>query len=125
MCENNENIIWTIKNGEVDAVQNAFDNSNRNVNDLIGERTPLHYAADFGQLKVLEYLVQIGADVNKLDKYGITPLLAAIWEGHTTSVEYLLQHGANKVGTTPTGQNYVEAAEKDEIKQMLENINTE
>ncbi|EDW60297.1 myotrophin [Drosophila virilis] len=123
MCENDENIIWTIKNGEIDAVQMAFENSNRNVNEFIGGRTPLHYAADFGQLKMLKYLVEIGADVNKLDKYHITPILAAIWEGHTECVEFLLDQGANKDGTTPGGQNYVDAAEKDDIKKLLNNIN--
>ncbi|XP_023162262.1 myotrophin-like [Drosophila hydei] len=119
MGEIDENIIWNIKNGEIDAVQLAFDQSNRDVNEFIGGRAPLHYAADFGQLKMVKYLVQIGADVNKVDKYRITPILAAIWEGHTECVQYLLKQGANKGGTTPTGQNYVEAAEKVEIKKLL------
>ncbi|EDW10446.1 myotrophin [Drosophila mojavensis] len=119
MGQADENLIWNIKNGEIDAVQLMFDQSTRNVNAFIGGRTPLHYAADFGQLKVLKYLVEIGADVNKLDKYGITPILAAIWEGHTDCVAFLLQHGANKQGTTPNGENYVEAAEKVEIKKLL------
>lgn len=51
------------------------------MNDQMGVRFPLHYAADFGQLKLLEFFVRIGAEVDRKDKYGITPLLAAIWEG--------------------------------------------
>ncbi|ALC42775.1 CG31715 [Drosophila busckii] len=119
MNESNENLIWTIKNGEFEAVQAQFLNSNRNVNDCIGGRAPLHYAADFGQLKVLKFLVKIGANVNSLDKYSVTPLLAAIWEGHVECVEFLLQKGADKSGTTPDGRSYLEAAEKQEIKQLL------
>ncbi|KAH8354894.1 hypothetical protein KR093_000633 [Drosophila rubida] len=119
MSEHDENLIWKIKNGELDDVQSAYQNSNRNVNKWVGGRTPLHYAADFGQLKVIKFLVDIGADVNKEDKYSITPLLAAIWEGHTECVEFLLEKGANSQGSTPNGQSYVEAAEKDEIKKLL------
>lgn len=31
---------------------------------LDGGRKPLHYAADFGQTDVVEYLISMGADVN-------------------------------------------------------------
>ncbi|KAH8249125.1 hypothetical protein KR032_006264 [Drosophila birchii] len=115
----NENIIWTIKNGEIDAVQAAFQNNAQNVNEEIKGRYPVHYAADFGHLNVLEFLIDIGADVDRKDKHGITPILAAIWEGHTSCVEYLLKKGASKSGSTPDGQSYLEAAEKDEIKKLL------
>ena len=33
-----------------------------------------------------------GAKVDATDKHGITPILAAIWEGHTTCVKYLLDN---------------------------------
>ncbi|XP_060656659.1 myotrophin-like [Drosophila nasuta] len=119
MSENDESLIWNIKNGEMDDVQSVYQNSNRDVNEWVGGRTPLHYAADFGQLKMIKFLVDIGADVNSEDKYNITPLLAAIWEGHTECVEFLLEKGADSQGITPNGQSYVDAAEKDEIKKLL------
>lgn len=53
------------------------------------------------------------------DKHGITPLLAAIWEGHTNCVAILLKGGADKTGTTPDGTSYVNAAEKDDIKALI------
>ena len=62
-----------------------------NVNTDIGGRSPLHYAADFGQTEVLQYLVSKGADANATDKHGITVILAAIWEGHTECVKFLIQ----------------------------------
>ena len=61
------------------------------VNADIGGRTPLHYAADYGQTEVLQYLVSKGANQNAKDKHGITVILAAIWEGHTDCVKFLLQ----------------------------------
>ncbi|KAG5316909.1 MTPN protein, partial [Pseudoatta argentina] len=53
------------------------------------------------------------------DKHGITTLLAAIWEGHTNCVKLLLEKGAKPDGLTPDGTSYLDAAEKDEIKQLL------
>ncbi|OQR66847.1 myotrophin-like [Tropilaelaps mercedesae] len=54
------------------------------------------------------------------DKYGITPVLAAIWEGHTESVDLLLSGGASITDKkTPDGQSYLEAAEKPEIRALL------
>lgn len=53
------------------------------------------------------------------DKHGITPLLAAIWEGHTECVSILLRGGADKNGSAPDGTAYKDAAEKDEIKVLI------
>jgi ankyrin repeat protein len=36
--------------------------------------------------------LQCGGNVNARDAHGITPLLAAIWEGHTDVVKILLAH---------------------------------
>ena len=58
-----------------------------------GGRAPCHFAADYGQLEVLRFLVtQKGADVNAKDKHGISVILAAIWEGHTDCVKFLIQN---------------------------------
>ena len=73
--------------------------------ELSGGRSAIHYAGDMGQTDVAKYLVEKGADINvrpniphkyfvlilqKKDVHGITALLAAIWEGHTSTVEFLL-----------------------------------
>ena len=44
------------------------------------KRTPMHWAADFGHTEVLRYLHSKGANVNATDNFGITPLLAAVYE---------------------------------------------
>ena len=49
----------------------------------------------------------------------MTPLLAAIFEGHTDAVKVLIAAGANKTGQTPDGRSYVEAAESAAIKALL------
>ncbi|XP_015510788.1 myotrophin isoform X1 [Neodiprion pinetum] len=110
--------------GQVGGISESYSrittpNMDIDVNQMIDGRTPLHYAADYGQGDVLRYLLEKGADANATDKHGITTLLAAIWEGHTNCVKLLLERGANPDGSTPDGTSYLEAAEKDEIKQLL------
>lgn len=53
------------------------------------------------------------------DKHDITPLLAAIWEGHTQCVQLLIEKGADKNGKTPDGSKYLEVAEKEDIRKLL------
>ncbi|KAL6438502.1 hypothetical protein ACFW04_004528 [Cataglyphis niger] len=96
-----------------------YCSQNIDVNQMIDGRTPLHYAADYGQSEVVRYLLEKGANANATDKHGITTLLAAIWEGHTNCVKLLLEKGAKPDGLTPDGTSYLDAAEKDEIKQLL------
>uniref|UniRef100_A0A1A9WJ39 ANK_REP_REGION domain-containing protein n=1 Tax=Glossina brevipalpis TaxID=37001 RepID=A0A1A9WJ39_9MUSC len=112
-------LVWSIKNGELDQVQLALEAKSHDVNSELNGRYPLHYAADYGQYDVLEYLINKGANINIMDKHGITPLLAAIWEGHTKCVKLLLEKGAEQNGQTPDGKSYVEAAEKEEIRRLL------
>lgn len=58
-------------------------------------------------------------DVQILDKHGITPILAAIWEGHVDCVRILLENGAEKGGKAPDGTSYLDSAEKQEIRALL------
>ena len=51
----------------------------------------MHLAADYGQLEVLSFLASQGADINAKDKHGISVILAAIWEGHSKCVQFLLE----------------------------------
>ncbi|MBY0403620.1 MAG: ankyrin repeat domain-containing protein, partial [Cyanobacteria bacterium] len=57
--------------------------------DSLG-RSPLHMAAKSGQLEMVKFLMQIGADVNRGDVMGKTPVMLAKQFGHQ-SVETLLQ----------------------------------
>ncbi|XP_064400711.1 myotrophin-like [Halichondria panicea] len=120
MSSSNEQLLWAIKNGDIVAVKEVAGKSSFNANaELLNGRNPLHYASDYGQTEVIEYLIVMGADVNAPDKHGITPLLAAIFEGHANCVELLLTKGAKKTGKAPDGSSYIDAAEDDKIKALL------
>ncbi|MCD4785473.1 MAG: ankyrin repeat domain-containing protein [Candidatus Eremiobacteraeota bacterium] len=75
--------------------------------DFMG-RTPLYYAADYGQNKIAKYLLSKGAKVNTRTVYGgeKTPLLAAAEKGNVKMASLLISKGANvnikmKDGKTP------------------------
>ncbi|XP_061171515.1 uncharacterized protein LOC133181010 [Saccostrea echinata] len=112
--------IWDVKNGQINDVQKFVEEKGADVvNKEVEGRFPLHFAADYGQSQVIEYLVSKGANINQKDKHNITPLLAAVWEGHVSSVETLLKLGADKTVTSPDGQSLIECAEKEDVKALL------
>jgi len=83
------------------------------------KRTPAHWAADYNQVEVLQFLISKGAKIDQPDKYGITPLLAAVYEGHKEVVAILVNKGAKLDVKGPDGKTPAEAAEKDDIKKLL------
>jgi len=56
---------------------------------------PIHYSSKYGHLKIVDYLISRGANVNARDEYDQTPLHFASENGHLSVVEYLLDHGAD------------------------------
>lgn len=113
-------LVWGIKNGDLDIVKDYVESKSIDLDKEIDGRPPLLYAADYGQEHVIQYLLSKGANVNAKDKHGITALLAAIWEGHTYCVKTLLDKGASKDGRAPDGTSYLDSADKEEIKAMLQ-----
>ena len=49
--------------------------------------TPLHFAAATGQLDIILYLNDHGADIHKQDKYGRLPYHLAAQQGYGAAVE--------------------------------------
>jgi ankyrin repeat protein len=71
-----------------------------------GELTPLVYAARSGAIEAARVLLDAGADVNQLTRYGWSPLLAATQNRYYQMGRFLIEHGAdvniaNKGGWTP------------------------
>ncbi|KAI6659233.1 hypothetical protein LOD99_14906 [Oopsacas minuta] len=115
-----EDFLWAVKNGDIDKVITIVGDNIIDINaDISGGRAAIHFASDYGQKDVCEYLLSKGADVNKVDKHGITPLLAAIWEGHLEVCELLIAKGAQKNGTTPDGATYNDSTDNEGIKALL------
>jgi ankyrin repeat protein len=65
----------------------------------------LFYAALLGYTRIVEYFLNKGADIEYLNKDGVTALYAAAHDGHVDTVEFLLNRGANIERLTAKGAN--------------------
>lgn len=71
-------------------------------------RTYLHWAAQRGNVEVIDYLLSKGAKVNIMDTHGATPLLAAAGSGQQNTKIYddFIAHGDNlKTNVSSEGAN--------------------
>ncbi len=75
--------------------------------------TPLHAAVAGKCHRLVELLVEAGADINATDANGWTPLHLAAHEGPVTTIDYLLAHGANPTIPAANGQTPLQTAEKE------------
>jgi ankyrin repeat protein len=78
------------------------------------ERTPLHTAAEVGDVDAVEALLSSGADVNAAAEDGLTPLhVAAAW-GHDAVAEILLARAADCAARTCDGLTPLDLAARHE-----------
>lgn len=91
-------LLDAAKAGDLDTVQRIVLNNTHIVNcrDLDGRHsTPLHFAAGYNRVAVVEFLLEHGAEVHASDKGGLVPLHNACSYGHYEVTELLVKHGAN------------------------------
>jgi ankyrin repeat protein/serine/threonine protein kinase len=69
--------------------------------DMESEGSPLYWAAFYGYVHFIDPLVQAGADVNKPDKKGYTPVCAAAKNGHVAAICALRAVDADFTSKTP------------------------
>lgn len=91
-------MLEAAKAGDSEQVQRLLSAYPQIVNcrDLDGRHsTPLHFAAGYNRVAVVEYLLAQGADVHAKDKGGLVPLHNACSYGHYEVTELLVKHGAS------------------------------
>ncbi|XP_061590340.1 poly [ADP-ribose] polymerase tankyrase-1-like isoform X2 [Cololabis saira] len=89
-------VLEAAKAGDLDTVKSLCTAQNVNCRDLEGRHsTPLHFAAGYNRVSVVEYLLHHGADVHAKDKGGLVPLHNACSYGHYEVAELLVRHGAS------------------------------
>jgi ankyrin repeat protein len=71
-----------------------FSNSKKRVRKIMVS-SPLHEAAQTGDIAKLTELLDGGSDIELLDEKGEPPIFHAIRGGHMEAVRFLLSHGAN------------------------------
>uniref|UniRef100_UPI001ED84CE7 poly [ADP-ribose] polymerase tankyrase-2-like isoform X2 n=1 Tax=Scatophagus argus TaxID=75038 RepID=UPI001ED84CE7 len=88
-------LLEASKTGDLETVKKLCTMQNVNCRDVEGRQsTPLHFAAGYNRLAVVQFLLQHGADVHAKDRGGLVPLHNACSYGHYEVVELLVLHGA-------------------------------
>ena len=71
----------------------------------------LHYAAETGDVEMLEFLIGLGADVNMTDReYGTTPFFVAMEYGNVEIVKSLINAGADMTVQNKNGRTFAHEA---------------
>ena len=100
-------VLEAAKRGNLAKIQRLITPENINCRDTAGRNsTPLHLAAGYNNLEVVEFLLAADADVNAQDKGGLIPLHNASSYGHVDVAALLIRHGTSvnavdKWGYTP------------------------
>jgi predicted phosphatase len=70
-------------------------------------------------------LIEAGADINKQNINGSSPLFSASGQGHIQIVEILLKHGASKDIPNNKGKKPIDVAKTSKIKELLNDLITD
>ncbi|KAM3076304.1 hypothetical protein ACMFMF_005637 [Clarireedia jacksonii] len=82
-------------------------------------RTPLHYAAIFGNYRAMGILLELGANSNAKDDCNATPLHRALLEGSLPCVELLIRYGADPELLDHFGRNALHLSIRSEVPELL------
>lgn len=99
VLEDFNKLFAAIRLNDVEAVENLIregvDVNECDPRDILGAgNSPLHDAANNGNIKIVSLLVTAGAEINAQCDYGWTPLLRACNAGHTDVAKFLITSGA-------------------------------
>lgn len=73
-------------------------------------------AARNNNLKVIEFLIENGADIDTMNGDAYTALLFSIKNGNSSIFDYLFNHGADICSVTKWGETAVDLSEKNKSK---------
>ena len=95
-------LFYGCEKGFLNYVQKLIENESVSVNikEHNSKATPLHIASKFGQIQIVEYLIEKAkADPSSTDYIKETPLHYACEEGHQSIVEYLIEKAKVDIST--------------------------
>jgi len=116
-----DDIIEAAKQGDLAKIQALVGKNPDLVNAKDhNQRTPLYIAAGAGHLKIVEYLIEEGADVNAWNDAHQNPLLSAAYYGHSEIVSLLLEKGAEYREQDVYGRNVLHYPSREGHPKVVE-----
>jgi hypothetical protein len=112
------NLVTATEHGAAVVVQSLIEQG-EDVN-LTLQRTPLHVAADQGNLEIVDLLLAGGADVNARDHGGRVPIFFAIRRDHSEVVWRLVEAGADPTACTGSGSTLLMVAARTEDLELVQ-----
>lgn len=103
-------IRGAIKNGKLDTLRDLLEKEPELLTWITPFGTWLHVAAAHGQLEIIEYLVNVGLDINAPGgTFSTNALERAATKGHLDIAEYLINHNV-EIDTSEPDRNPLFAA---------------
>ena len=105
--------------GDINFIKKFLSQGN-NIEEQYGLNgyTLLHYAAEEGNIKLAEFLLSKGADINSLSEYGVVPpICLAVIRNQKKMIKFLISKGANLDWEDLDGALY--CAKTEEMRQFL------
>eukprot|EP01086_Lenisia_limosa_P005587 TRINITY_DN2267_c0_g1_i1.p1 TRINITY_DN2267_c0_g1~~TRINITY_DN2267_c0_g1_i1.p1 ORF type:complete len:630 (-),score=123.28 TRINITY_DN2267_c0_g1_i1:24-1913(-) len=91
-----DQLEMALRSGSLDSVKHILEGVKLNTPILLG-RTPLHTAAEYGTVEMIEYLLNEGADIHARDtQEHFAPIHFACFQKEPAVLECLLSRGASK-----------------------------
>jgi ankyrin repeat protein len=101
-----ESFVKAVRKSKYDDVRQYFyDGGEANILFDSDKLTPLLDAVNGYDIEMIRLLIDNGADVNFLNKFGYSPLMAASWRGRTEIMQILIDNKSNILYTTPEGHD--------------------
>jgi hypothetical protein len=111
------NLVTATEHSAAVVVQSLIEQG-EDVN-LTLQRTPLHVAADQGDLEIVDLLLAGGSDVNARDHGGRVPIFFAIRRDHSEVVWRLAEAGADPTACTGSGSTLLMVAARTEDLELV------
>lgn len=106
-----------IDSGDLDKVREHFKPSDLASNDYGGDSSVLHYAAEYGTLDIVKFLVEQGAELDRLGgTWKAPPVTYSANEGKLDIVRYLVEAGASCDISRPFRNPLLRAAEEGHLE---------
>ena len=94
-ADENQRLAYAVKVNDINMVLQLINERSKYITLMFSESSLLHVAANKGYINIAQVLIDLGAEVNMIDKCGGTPLFMAILASNIKMIELLIDNGAN------------------------------